>query len=247
MKDGPWKDGKRWVYSITYDEGFAALLDHALPIHRRYGVPGHVCLVASQIGVERDVRGSTYNEMMILSAAQITELRTEGWGVSSHSMTHASITDANADREVRQSRGVLEHQLGTPIDIFCLPGDNHHHDTVRRHAPGAGYRAIMTIFDEVNPPDVDPLRLCRCPLHTRYPPPFSSVFDPYKRIHQAIDAGGWIIDYCHCPMPGEPIHPAKDCTSQELEERFATVLRIGGNDVWLADPGEVIAFMAGRP
>ena len=55
-----WKDGKRWVYSITYDEGCQALLEHAAPVHRRYGVPGHVALVASQVGVPRNVPGSSF-------------------------------------------------------------------------------------------------------------------------------------------------------------------------------------------
>jgi len=69
------------------------------------------------------------------------------------------------------------------------------------------------------------------------------VFDPYKRLHQAMDRGGWIVDYCHCPMPGKPIHPAKDCTAEELEERFRTVTRIGGDEVWLAEPNEVMAYL----
>ena len=44
-------NGKRWAYSITYDEGCAALLDHALAIHREYGVPGHVALVSTQVAM----------------------------------------------------------------------------------------------------------------------------------------------------------------------------------------------------
>ena len=32
-----WKNGKRWVYSITYDEGCADLLKHALPLHTKQG------------------------------------------------------------------------------------------------------------------------------------------------------------------------------------------------------------------
>lgn len=246
MADGPWKGGRLWAYSITYDEGCEALLEHALPLHRRYGIPGHVCLVASQIGVPRNVPGSSYDGMMILSAREIAELRTEGWGVSSHSMTHGTITDENAEVELRGSRELLERTLGAPIDVFCLPGNNDHYPAVRRHASRCGYRAVMTIYDEINPPDGDLLRLCRCPLHTRYPGPFYSVFDPYKRIHQAMDRRGWIIDYCHSPMPGEPIHPAKDCTTEELEERFAAVVRIGGDDVWLAEPSEVVAYLLER-
>ena len=85
-----WKHGKRWAYSITYDEGCSALLEHALPVHRRFAVPGHVALLASQVGVPRNVPGSSYDGMMILSAEQVHALRREGWGASCHSMTHAA-------------------------------------------------------------------------------------------------------------------------------------------------------------
>ena len=243
-----WKDGKRWVYSITYDEGCAALLEHAVPIHRRYGVPGHLAFVAGQIGVPRDVPGSSYDGMMILSKEQTHMLCAEGWGVSCHSMTHAALTMDNAEHEIVQSRKVLEDALEMPVTMFCVPGNNESYPPVRAVADQAGYTSIMTIYDDVNTMSTDLLRLYRCPLHTEYPPPFYSAFDPYKRLHQAIDAEGWIIDYCHCPMPGEPIHPWKDCTAEQLAKRFETVCLVGGEDVWLAEPNEVVEYMleAGR-
>jgi peptidoglycan/xylan/chitin deacetylase (PgdA/CDA1 family) len=240
---GFWKDGKRWVYSITYDEGCRLLLEHALPVHRRHDVPGHVALVASQIGVPRNVPGSTYDGMMILSREELAMLATEGWGVSCHGMTHGTVTDGNADVELRASRLLVEQAVGRPVPMFCVPGDNSHFPAIRANAHRSGYAAVMTIYDEVNPPDVDLLRLCRCPLHTRYPGPFFSVYDPYKRLHQAADLGGWVIDYCHCPMPGKPLHEAKDCTLEELDRRFATVRRLGGDEVWIAEPNEVVAYL----
>jgi len=238
-----WKDGKRWVYSITYDEGCEALLDNAVPVHRKYGIPGHVALVAREVGVPRMAAGSSYEGMMILSREQIHMLVAEGWGVSCHSMTHAAITDENAEYEVVESRKVLEDALEMPVTMFCVPNSNESYPASRAVAHKAGYNSILTIYDDVNIIESDLLRLCRCPLHTEYPPPFYSAYDPYKRIHQAIDAGGWIIDYCHCPMPDRPIHPWKDCTLQQLEERFQTVLRVGGDDVWLAEPNEVVEYI----
>ena len=113
-----WKNGKRWVYSITYDEGCEALLEYALPVHREYGVPGHVALLASQIGVPRNVPGSSYDGMMILSKKQIHKLCAEGWGVSCHSMTHAAITAGSANYEVVESRKVLEEALEMPVTMF---------------------------------------------------------------------------------------------------------------------------------
>lgn len=239
----PWKNGNRWVYSITYDEGCEDLLKYALPLHRRFEIPGHVALVASQIGVRRNVSGSSYDGMMILSREPIRSLVEEGWGVSCHGMNHVQITEENLQLELFDSRALLSETLGMDITMFCLPGNNSHYEIVHKHAQQAGYAANLTIYDDVNTSQTDLLRLCRCPLHTEYPPPFNSAFDPYKRIHQAIDCGGWIIDYCHCPTPDKPIHPQKDCTTQELRKRFETIRRIGGKDVWLAEPNEVVRFL----
>ena len=238
-----WPNGKRWVYSITYDEGCADLLNYVLPVHRKYGIPGHVALVAGQVGVRRNVPGSSYDGMMILNQAQLHSLAAEGWGISCHSMTHAAIREDNAEYEVVLSRGILESATGLPVTMFCVPGDNTYYPASRAVAEKAGYKAVMTIYDRVNPPDVDLLSLGRVPLHTEYPPPFNSVFDSYKRLHQAADMGGWVIDYCHCPMPGKPVHPAKDCTIEELEARFETVQRVGGDDVWLAEPNDVVEYL----
>ena len=246
-----WPDGKRWVYSITYDEGCADLLTHALPIHRRHGVPGHVALVASQIGVPRDVPGSSYHGMMILSKEQLHDLADEGWGASCHSMTHAYISDEVAQYEVAEARTVLEAAIDMPVTMFCVPGNNLSYPAALKVAREAGYDSIMTITDRVNTfrdgeEREQLLALGRVPIHTEYPEPFYSVFDPYKRLHQARDLGGWVIDYAHCPTPGTPIHPAKDCTTEELEQRFATVCDVGGDDVWLAEPNEVVRWVLGE-
>lgn len=238
-----WKDGKKWVYSITYDEGCEDLLKYALPLHRKYRVPGHVALVSSQIGIPRNLPGSSYHGMTILSVPQIRELMAEGWGVSCHSMTHCGVTLENAETEVVEARRVIEETLGMDVRMFCVPGDNTGHPASRAFAPKAGFTSVLTIYDRVNTRDTNLLDLGRTPLHTEYPAPFFSVFDPYKRIHQAMDCGGWIIDYCHCPMPDQPIHPAKDCTTQELEQRFAKVRELGGSEVWVAEPNEVVNWL----
>ena len=238
-----WKNNKRWVYSVTYDEGCADLLKHVLPLHRKYKIPGHVALVASQIGVPRDCPGSSYNGMMILSKEEIHMLRKEGWGVSCHSMTHAAITEENALYEVVESREVIEKTLDIPVKMFCVPGNNAGYPASLAVAEEAGYNSIMTITDNINTAQTDLMKLNRCPVHTEFPPPFYSAFDPYKRIHQAIDQGGWIIDYAHCPTPGKAIHPWKDCSLEELEERFKTIVKVGGKNVWLAEPNEVVNYM----
>ena len=160
-----WKNGKRWVYSISYDEGCRLLLEHALPLHRKYGIPGHLALVASQIGVPRNVPGSSYDGMMILSATEIASLRGEGWGVSCHGMTHGTITETNYRYELLESRELMERTLGVPVPMFCLPGDNSHWEVVRKHARESGYTSILTIYDDMQKA-----------IETRQP--YKTVLDP---------------------------------------------------------------------
>ena len=53
-----WKYGKRWVYSITYDEALIDLHRFAVPYHEEFGIPGHLEVVVGQIGAVRQIDGS---------------------------------------------------------------------------------------------------------------------------------------------------------------------------------------------
>jgi len=125
-----WKYGKRWVYSITYDEALTSVVENALPIHRRFGVPGHLAVVVGQMGQPRDVRGSGYDATYRhVSVAECKLCLREGWSVSSHSMTHNTLPGGmarpeNAWIEVVESRRLLEEWLGTPVTAFIAPGSD---------------------------------------------------------------------------------------------------------------------------
>jgi hypothetical protein len=51
-----WKQGKRWVYSINYDEGCVDLLKFALPLHHHYGIPGRVALLPREAAKPPEMR-----------------------------------------------------------------------------------------------------------------------------------------------------------------------------------------------
>lgn len=242
-----WKNGKKWAYSITYDEGVVDLFKYTVPLHRKYAIPGHLAIVSAQIGKVRILPGSSYHGWSIMDKEQILSLVDEGWGVSCHSMTHCGVTVENAQVEVADACALMQDILGIPIDVYTVPGSNTGHAPTVKIAKEAGVKAVMTIYDRVNTIATDLLWLGRVPLHTEYPGPFYSRFDPYKSFLQASKIGGWVIDYTHCPMPDKPVHPAKDVTSQELEARFEALREFGGEDVWIADCNEVIEYLLNDP
>jgi hypothetical protein len=237
-----WKFGKRFVYSVTYDEGLEALLGDTLAIHQRFGIPGHVSMVSAQVGKVRTVKGSTFEGMMHLSAKQIHELRALGWGVSCHGMNHHAITPESAHEEVVEARKVLEDALGIPITMFIVPGNNNSYPASRAVAEEAGYLSMLTIWDALNDHDTDLLRLHRTPLIEEGFDPFGSAYDPYCRLHQALESGGWICEYTH--IARTPVVSAqKEVRVETLIRRFEKVEQVGGDQVWKAAPEDVVDYI----
>ena len=75
----PWKYGKQWVYSITYDEALADLHRFAVPMHETYGIPGHVEILVGQMGEERKAGNSSYNGFRHMNAGELKDLIGRGW------------------------------------------------------------------------------------------------------------------------------------------------------------------------
>lgn len=238
----PWKYGKQWVYSITYDEALADLHRFAVPMHEEYGIPGHVEVVVGQMGEIRNIGNSSFNGYRHMNGAELRDLLARGWGVGNHSWSHEVITPEMVDREIGQAKEVLEEALGEPIIFYCSPGDNtnmsdHVLEACRRH----NYLGAMSLTDALNLPGDELFWINRTALHDHYYPPFYSAYDPYRNIRQAQTMQGWIIDYCHCPLE-TAVHPNKDCSEAQLRQRLETILSEGGDAVWCAVPEEALSY-----
>ena len=238
----PWKYGKRWVYSITYDEALADLHRFAIPMHEEYRIPGHVEVVVGQIGEIRHIGNSSFNGYRHMNGAELRDLLARGWGVGNHSWSHEVITPEMVDREIGEAKAVLEEALGEPIIFYCSPGDNTNMaDHVLAACRRNGYLGAMSLTDALNLPVDELFWVNRTALHDHYYPPFYSAYDPYRNIRQAQAMQGWIIDYCHCPLE-TAVHPNKDCSESQLRQRLETVLSEGGDAVWYAVPEEVLSY-----
>ena len=238
----PWKYGKRWVYSITYDEALADLHRFAVPMHEEYGIPGHVEVVVGQLGEVRNIGASSFNGYRHMNADELRDLLARGWGVGNHSWSHEIITPETVEREIGHAKEILGEALGEAIILYCSPGDNtnmadHVLEACRRY----GYLGAMSLTDALNLPGDELFWINRTALHDYYYPPFYSAYDPYRNIRQAQAVQGWLIDYCHCPLE-TAVHPNKDCSEAQLRKRIETVLSEGGDAVWCAVPEEALSY-----
>ncbi|HTL31197.1 MAG TPA: polysaccharide deacetylase family protein [Tepidisphaeraceae bacterium] len=239
----PWLDGKRWVYSITFDEALVELHRFAVPILARHNAPGHIEAVVGHLGIERQIGQSSYNGFHHMSGPQMREMLDRGWGVGNHSWSHMVVNADTADIELGKAKVVLEEAIGEPITVYCSCGDNQNMNAGALAACRKfGYLGAMSITDALNRPDDEDLMwMNRTFLHEQGYGPFFSAFDPFRNIALAKRDNGWIIDYCHCPLE-KAVHPNKDCSEAQLRERIETVVSEGGDEVWLARVEDAVDY-----
>lgn len=242
----PWPHGRRWVYTISFDEALIDLQHRTIPALAHRGIVGHLEVVMGQMGLVRDVRGSSFNGYRHMNAVELREMLAAGWGVGNHSWTHGTepggVCAATAAQELGEAKRVLEQALDEPITVYTAPGNNGNLnpealDACRHY----GYLAAMSVTDDLNHPVADDLLWLNRPYlqHEGCTPTFAG-FDPFRRIEQARRTGGWLNDFGHCPLE-TPIHPQKDCSIAELEQRLDAVLE-HRDEVWLARIEEVVDY-----
>jgi peptidoglycan/xylan/chitin deacetylase (PgdA/CDA1 family) len=84
---------------ITFDDGYADLAEHALPVLRRHGFGAVVFIVTGQVGgtnVWDEAIGSAMHRLM--TADQIRYWAAQGIEFGAHSRTHADLTTLTSDK-----------------------------------------------------------------------------------------------------------------------------------------------------
>ena len=242
-----WKYGKQWVYSTTYDEVVTSTVQNGLPIHEQFGVPGHITVVVGQMGEPRDVQGSGYDATYRhISVEECKLAQRYGWTVSNHSMTHNKLPGSmavpeNARIEVVDAARLLEERLGTLVTTFIAPGSDHCLPYAWPLAEEAGCLSMFGVRDRLNYPDTDLMQLCRPVVYHKLDE-YNRRYDPYRLVYRARETSGWIVDYTHA-VQDELVIPNRELTPAELGTRLEAVTRVGGDEVWLAVPEEVVDYL----
>jgi len=140
---------------ITFDDGFAGLHTHALPLLKARGWPATVFLVSALIG-QRDYWTSlefgSAGSHALLDRVQIDEMVRHGIEFHSHSRTHADLTQLADDElaaQVHGSRQDLQQLLGRAVDYFAYPFGRAD-ARVRAAVELAGYRLAFSVSPGFN-------------------------------------------------------------------------------------------------
>ncbi len=115
----------RKSFVLTFDDGYRDIHTDVWPILDEVGFTATVFLVAQRVGKHSDWEGqSGLRSASLLSWAEIRELADCGLTFGSHTLTHPHLPSINADwaeREIRQSKKLIEDELGAEVSIVSYP------------------------------------------------------------------------------------------------------------------------------
>jgi len=241
-----WLHDAPFAYSMTYDEGTVDCLANALPVHEQFGFPGHVDVVAGQLGQQRRGYGSSLNEFVHMSADELRFLIGKGWGVGNHSWSHYVYPlqpGLDLWREVVWSKYRLEDMLDHPVRIFTLPNDKYNYEAVlplvKQHYLGCAY-----IDGSPNRADFDLYKIgnfmvASGEIHASY---------DWKRelltpnLELAFLRGSWLYETSHLVMWNVP-QAHKCVTPEDLARRFERLREISSGKLWAAKPDDVVDYV----
>jgi len=147
---------------VTFDDAYRSVLESALPILDRLGVPGTVFAPTDFIGeegpmtwpgIDQWVGGLHEAELTAMSWAQLGELVERGWEVGSHTCSHPHLTgedDEAVEAELRRSKERCEEALGGECASLAYPYGDHDARVVTA-TRAAGYRFAATLPTRLEP------------------------------------------------------------------------------------------------
>ena len=139
--------------SVTFDDGLISFAENALPELEKRNIPAVLFAVTGMLGsvpawknYSRKCREALDRERT-LTGEQLREISQKVL-IGSHSITHPMLTEldeAEAKREIVESKRQLEALLGYPITTFCFPYGDFSEDLLRYCRDG-GYERVFSVL-----------------------------------------------------------------------------------------------------
>lgn len=114
------------TFVLTFDDGYRNVLEHAAPVISDLRFTATVFAASELVGgtMRRYAAPAGTPEAPLLDWPALRTLADAGWTIGSHSRTHAMLTalpEAEAERELVESKRAIEDRLGTAVDACAYP------------------------------------------------------------------------------------------------------------------------------
>ncbi len=129
--------------AITFDDGYRDILT-ILPILKKHNIKATAFVVSNPQKVSRD---ELKNENALLSLDEIKQLLEHKIEIGCHSATHNDLTiltKRELEKEILQSKKVLEKKLGVEVKYFAYPRGKYNNNVIQT-VKRAGYKAAFSI------------------------------------------------------------------------------------------------------
>ena len=125
---------------LTFDDNYVGQYKYAFPLLKKYNYPAVWSVHTRFVGTGGQKPKATWN--------QLREMQKSGLiTVASHTVNHLNfrdLSDAEIEKEVTESKKVLEKELGITIDYFTYP-EGDFTDKARDKIKEAGYKAALSM------------------------------------------------------------------------------------------------------
>jgi peptidoglycan/xylan/chitin deacetylase (PgdA/CDA1 family) len=155
--------------ALTFDDGFASVVEHAAPLLLERDLRATVFCVAGRLGGANDWSTNPPGtpRVPLASPADLAHLAATGFEIGGHGMEHAPLDTDDPDeirREVPEARTALEDAVGVPVASFAYPYGARP-TPAARHAVAETYRTACTTRIGRVEEGADPLALQRVDVH----------------------------------------------------------------------------------
>ena len=131
--------------ALTFDDGFANLLEHAAPVLSGLNFHATVFVVTGRCGQTNDWPNQAPDipRLPLLSWSELGQMAEAGFEVGAHTVTHPRLTElspSDATKEIVESKAAIEKRLGQPVKSFAYPFGifaRTHYEVVREHFQAA--------------------------------------------------------------------------------------------------------------
>lgn len=125
---------------LTFDDNYRGQYLYAFPLLKKYNFPAVWSVHTAFVGSPQGKPKATWEELKEMVESGLVT-------VASHTVNHRNfgdLTPAEIDRELQESKKILEEKLGRPVNYFTYP-EGTYTEPVKEQVRNAGYRAALSM------------------------------------------------------------------------------------------------------